>query len=288
MTQFTQILLNSLVLSADYILLALGLTLIFGILRVLNFAHGTLYVLGAYVVYTLTTMAGVHYLLAALIGMAVVSIVGILLEAGLLYPLSKRMQLASVAAVLGVSMVIEGILAFIYESEDVAIESFFAGTVSLAGATLSRERIMVLVICTLVMIGVYLWIQKTRQGVAIRAMAENPAVAGLQGVNIRTMRFLVMAIASGLAAFAGAMITPLFYLNPYLGGGIVFKALLIVAVGGMGSINGSILAGLLFGFVESIGVTFFGPLAEVVTFLMVMVIFIFRPQGLLGVHYELH
>ena len=283
-----QLFLNCLVLSANYILLALGLTLIFGILRALNFAHGVLYITGAYVVYALAKLMGMNYFLATFIAMIVVGGLGLLIEASILYPLADRVKVAALGAILGVSMVIEGVLAFIFEGEDVTIGSFFTGTVSIAGATLSMERIMVVVLCGLIMVGVYGWIQKTKQGMAIRALAENPRVANLQGINTRLIRFLVMAMASVVAAFAGAIVTPLFYINPFMGGHVVFKALLIVAVGGMGSIEGSILAGLLIGFVECIGITYLGPIAEVISFLMVITIFLFRPRGLLGVEYEFH
>jgi branched-chain amino acid transport system permease protein len=287
-TELMQLFLNCLVLSANYILLALGLTLIFGILRALNFAHGVLYITGAYVVYALAKLMGMNYFLATFIAMIIVGGLGLLIEASILYPLADRVKVAALGAVLGVSMVLEGVLAFIFEGEDVTIGSFFTGTVSLVGATLSVERIMVVVLCGLIMGGVYGWIQKTKQGMAIRALAENPRVANLQGINTRLIRFLVMAMASVVAAFAGAIVTPLFYINPFMGGHVVFKALLIVAVGGMGSIEGSILAGLLIGFVECIGITYLGPIAEVISFLMVIVIFLFRPRGLLGVEYEFH
>lgn len=288
MTELMQTILNSLVLSANYILLALGLSLIFGILRVLNFAHGTLYICGAYIVYALAKLAGVNYFLATLLAMGGVGGLGILIEWAILYPLTNKVKVASLGAILGVSMVLEGVLAFIFEGEDVSVGSYFTGTVSFMGATLSLERIMVVVLCGIIVAGLYLWIQKTKQGIAIRALAENPKVASLQGINIRSIRFLVMGIASFLAAFAGAVITPLFYINPFMGGSLVFKALLIVAVGGMGSIEGSILAGLLIGFMESIGVTYLGPIAEVASFIMVIAVFLFRPRGLFGVEYEFH
>ncbi len=288
MTEFIQLMLNCLVLSANYILLALGLTLIFGILRALNFAHGTFYIVGAYVVYALAKMAGINYFLATIVAMGVVGGLGMVVEATILYPLANKVKVASLGAILGVSMVLDGVLAFIFEGEDVTIGSFFTGTVSIGGATLSIERIMVVILCGVIMAGLYLWIQKTKQGIAIRALAENTKVANLQGVNTRLIRYLVMAIASCVAAFAGAIVSPLFYINPFMGGSIVFKALLIVAVGGMGSIEGSILAGLLIGFVECIGVTYLGPIAEVLSFLLVIVIFLFRPRGLLGVEYEFH
>lgn len=288
MTEFTQLMLNCLVLSANYILLAVGLTLIFGILRTLNFAHGVLYISGGYVVYAFSSMMGVNYFLAILIAMLIVGGMGLAMEAAILYPLAKRVKVAALGAILGVAMLLEGIISFIFEGEDITIGSYFKGTVSVMGATLSLERIMVVVFCGILLVGVYLWIQRTRQGIAIRALADNERVANLQGINTRFIRFLVMGIASCTAAFAGAIVTPVFYINPFMGGAVVFKALLIVAVGGMGSIEGSILAGLLIGFVEGIGVTYLGPIAEVLSFVMVIAVFLFRPRGLLGVEYEFH
>jgi branched-chain amino acid transport system permease protein len=288
MTEFTQLMLNCLVLSANYILLAVGLTLIFGILRTLNFAHGAFYVAGAYVVYALSSSIGVPYILATIIALAVVAAIGMVVEGTILFPLNNRVKVAALGAILGVNFLIEGIIAFIFEGDDITIRSPFRGTVDILGATLSIERIAVVFICGIVLLGCYMWIRKTKQGIAIRALAENPKVANLQGINTKKIRYLVMAIAAATAAFAGAIVTPLFYINPYMGGHVVFKALLIVAVGGMGSVEGSILAGLLIGFVEGIGVTYIGPIAEVVSFVIVIAVFLFRPKGLLGVDYEFH
>jgi branched-chain amino acid transport system permease protein len=289
MTGFLQLFLNCLVLSANYILLAVGLTLIFGILRTLNFAHGSLYIVGAYIVYALFKMMGVNYFLAMVAAIIGVAGLGVFLEAAILFPMTKQKSfLTSLGAIIGVSMIIEGLLSFIFLGEDVTIGSIVTGTVSISGAILSVERILVVILCGLVMLGVYVWIQKTKQGIAIRALAENPRVANMQGISTRFIRFLVIAIASTVAGVAGAIITPLFYLNPFLGGHLVFKALVIVAVGGMGSVEGSILAGLLIGFIEGIGLAYIGPIAEALSFIIIIAIFLFRPRGLLGVEYEFH
>jgi branched-chain amino acid transport system permease protein len=289
MTGFLQLFLNCLVLSANYILLAVGLTLIFGILRTLNFAHGSLYIVGAYIVYALFKMMGVNYFLAMVAAIIGVAGLGVFLEAAILFPMTKQKSfLTSLGAIIGVSMIIEGLLSFIFLGEDVTIGSIVTGTVSISGAILSVERILVVILCGLIMLGVYIWIQKTRQGIAIRALAENPRVANMQGISTRFIRFLVIAIASTVAGVAGAIITPLFYLNPFLGGHLVFKALVIVAVGGMGSVEGSILAGLLIGFIEGIGLAYIGPIAEALSFIIIIAIFLFRPRGLLGVEYEFH
>jgi branched-chain amino acid transport system permease protein len=289
MAGLLQVFLNCLVLSANYILLALGLTLIFGILRTLNFAHGSLYIVGAYIVYALFKMMGVNYFLAMAAAIIGVAGLGVFLEWSILFPMTKQKSfLTSLGAILGVSMVIEGVLSFIFLGEDVTIGSVVTGTVSIFGATLSLERILVVILCGLIVLGVYVWIQRTRQGIAIRALAENPRVANMQGISTRFIRFLVIAVASTVAGVAGAIITPLFYLNPFLGGYLVFKALVIVAVGGMGSVEGSILAGLLIGFIEGIGLVYIGPIAEALSFVIIIIIFLFRPRGLLGVEYEFH
>ena len=163
MTGFLQLFLNCLVLSANYILLAVGLTLIFGILRTLNFAHGSLYIVGAYIVYALFKMMGVNYFLAMVAAIIGVAGLGIFLEATVLFPMTKQKSfLTSLNAILGVSMVIEGALAFIFLGEDVTIGSVVTGTVSIFGATLSVERILVVILCGLVMLGVYVWIRKTK------------------------------------------------------------------------------------------------------------------------------
>lgn len=289
MTGFLQLFLNCLVLSANYILLALGLTLIFGIMRTLNFAHGSLYIVGAYIVYFLSKMTGVNYFLAMVTAVIGVAGFGVFLEWSILFPMTKQKSfLSSLNAILGVSMIIEGALSFIFSGEDVTIGSIITGTVSIFGATLSLERIVSVISCGLVLLGVYGWIRRTRQGIAIRALAENPKVANMQGISTRFIRFLVIAIASAVAGTAGAIITPLFYFNPFLGGNLVFKALIIVAVGGMGSIEGSILAGLLIGFIEAIGLAYIGQIAEALPFIVIIVVFLFRPRGLLGVEYEFH
>jgi branched-chain amino acid transport system permease protein len=234
-------------------------------------------------------MMGVNYFLAMVAAIIGVAGLGVFLEAAILFPMTKQKSfLTSLGAIIGVSMIIEGLLSFIFLGEDVTIGSIVTGTVSISGAILSVERILVVILCGLIMLGVYVWIQKTKQGIAIRALAENPRVANMQGISTRFIRFLVIAISSTVAGVAGAIITPLFYLNPFLGGHLVFKALVIVAVGGMGSVEGSILAGLLIGFIEGIGLAYIGPIAEALSFIIIIAIFLFRPRGLLGVEYEFH
>ncbi len=283
-----QVLINSLVLSGTYILIASGLTLIFGILRVINFAHGTLYMIGAFLTYTLLSIGGMNYFAATLIAILGTAFLGMLMEGGILHPLVDKPLLAGLGAILGVSFIIEGGAALIWGQENVAITSPFRGVLHIGTVTISWERIAAVVSSAAIIIGLYLWIWRTRQGYVIRAVAEDRRVAGLQGINERRIRLLVMAVASGVAAAAGAIMGPLFYVSPYMGGPAVFKGLLIIAIGGMGSINGSVLAALIVGFVEGVGYSYWGPFTEIASFILVIFIFILKPQGLLGVPYEFH
>jgi branched-chain amino acid transport system permease protein len=283
-----QVLINSLVLSGTYILIASGLTLIFGILRVINFAHGALYMVGAYIVYTFLSLMGVNYFIATLIAIIATAMIGMAIEAGILHPLVDKPLLAGLGAILGVAFIVEGGARMIWGEENVAIQSPFSGVLHFLGATVSWERIAAVVLSAIIVIGLYYWIWHTKQGYIIRAVAENRQVASLQGVHERRIRLLVMAVASGVAAAAGAIMGPLFYVNPYMGGPAVFKGLLIIAIGGMGSINGSVLAGLIVGFVEGVGYSYWGPLTEIASFILVILIFVVRPHGLLGVPYEFH
>ena len=283
-----QVFVNSLVLSGTYILIASGLTLIFGILRVINFAHGTLYMIGAFLTYTLLSTLGLNYFAATSIAILGTALLGMLMEAGVLHPLVDKPLLAGLGAILGVSFIIEGGAALIWGQENVAITSPFRGVLNIGTATISWERIAALIVSAGIVGGLYFWIWRTPQGYVIRAVAEDRQTAGLQGVNERRVRLWVMAVASAAAAAAGAIMGPLFYVNAYMGGPAVFKGLLIIAIGGMGSINGSVLAGLIVGFVEGIGYSYWGPFTEMASFVLVILIFILRPQGLLGVPYEFH
>jgi branched-chain amino acid transport system permease protein len=283
-----QVFINSLVLSGTYILIASGLTLIFGILRVINFAHGTLYMMGAFLTYTFLSLLGLNYFAATTIAILGTALLGMLIEGGILHPLADKPLLAGLGAILGISFIIEGGATLIWGQENVAIPSPFTGVLHIGPATVSWERITAVLVSTGIVSGLYFWIWHTQQGYVIRAVAENRQVAGLQGINERRVRLLVMGVASAVAAAAGSLMGPLFYVNPYMGTHAVFKGLLIIAIGGMGSINGSVLAGLMVGFVEGMGYSYWGPLTEVASFILVILIFILRPQGLLGVPYEFH
>jgi branched-chain amino acid transport system permease protein len=278
---FVQVLVNGLMLGLTYVLIASGFSLIYGIMRLLNFAHGEFYMLGAFAAYLLCEALGLNYYAALLLSMILIAALGILVYRFFLRPFRDQHDPSLVIA-LGVAMLIGGLALLIFGENDKSISPVLTGVVKVWGATLSKERILVIVVAILLMVALALYIKFSKTGQAMRAVAQDREAAALQGIGVDSTFTLCMAISSALAGAAGALLAPLFFVNPFLGMHAVIKALIVVVIGGLGSIPGAIAGGLLLGFVESFGNTFFGDVTEILGFVIVMMVLIFRPQGLFG------
>jgi len=280
-TFFVQVLVNGLMLGLTYVLIASGFSLIYGIMRLLNFAHGEFYMLGAFAAYLLCETLGLNYYAALLLSMILIAALGILVYRFFLRPFRDQHDPSLVIA-LGVAMLIGGLALLVFGEKDKSISPVLTGVIKVFGATLSKERILVIVVAILLMVALTLYIKFSRTGQAMRAVAQDREAAALQGIGVDSTFTLCMAISSALAGAAGALLAPLFFVNPFLGMHAVLKALIVVVIGGLGSIPGAIAGGLLLGFVESFGNTFFGDVTEILGFVIVMMVLIFRPQGLFG------
>ena len=278
---FVQVLVNGLMLGLTYVLIASGFSLIYGIMRLLNFAHGEFYMLGAFAAYLLCEALGLNYYAALLLSMILIAALGILVYRFFLRPFRDQHDPSLVIA-LGVAMLIGGLALLVFGENDKSISPVLTGVVKVWGATLSKERILVIVVAILLMVALALYIKFSKTGQAMRAVAQDREAAALQGIGGDSTFTLCMAISSALAGAAGALLAPLFFVNPFLGMHAVIKALIVVVIGGLGSIPGAIAGGLLLGFVESFGNTFFGDVTEILGFVIVMMVLIFRPQGLFG------
>ena len=278
---FVQVLVNGLMLGLTYVLIASGFSLIYGIMRLLNFAHGEFYMLGAFAAYLLCEALGLNYYAALLLSMILIAALGILVYRFFLRPFRDQHDPSLVIA-LGVAMLIGGLALLIFGESDKSISPVLTGVIKVWGATLSKERILVIVVAILLMVALALYIKFSKTGQAMRAVAQDREAAALQGIGVDSTFTLCMAISSALAGAAGALLAPLFFVNPFLGMHAVIKALIVVVIGGLGSIPGAIAGGLLLGFVESFGNTFFGDVTEILGFVIVMMVLIFRPQGLFG------
>ena len=278
---FIQVLVNGLMLGLTYVLIASGFSLIYGIMRLLNFAHGEFYMLGAFATYLLCEHLGVHYFTAMALSMVIIGILGMLVYRFFFRPFRDEHDPSLVIA-LGIAMLISGLALLIFGEKDKSVAPVFSGVIQFWGATLSKERVAVIVVAVVLMVALTLYIKFSKTGQAMRAVAQDREAAALQGIGVDSTFTLCMGISSALAGAAGALLVLLFFVHPFLGMHAVLKALVVVVIGGLGSIPGAIAGGLLLGFVESFGNTFLGDITEILGFIIVMIVLLFRPQGLFG------
>ncbi len=282
MTQIVSAGLIGLSLGAQYALLALGFTLIFGILGVVNFAHGGFYVLGGYVAYAAVTGLGVPYPVAVLLAVAATAALGWLFQL-LLVERVVEDHLATLMLTLGLYMVLStGVLVtFGPESRQFAFP--ISGSIRYGGLYMPLANLVVLGVCLLAIGGVYLLMYRTDLGRALRALAEDRHVAATQGLRPRLLFPLAFAIAAGLAGLTGALVTPILSLGPQVGDPVLATSFLIVILGGFGSIGGATVAAFLVGMVEAYSSVYLGgSLGALVLFVLVLLVLVARPSGLFG------
>jgi branched-chain amino acid transport system permease protein len=244
-----------------------------------------MYMLGGYVAYYLFGQFGLNFF-ATMAGAAViVGALGVLLEIFIFRPLTIRpkIELTSLIAALGLAWVIQMLAVIAFGEQDKKVPSAFSGIINMGGVVITVERLAAILIGVSMVVILSLLLMRTKTGRAIRAVAQDKEAAALQGVDVSRISALSFGIGCGLASVAGALVAPIFVINPSLGSEVILKAFLVVILGGMGSIPGAMLGGLVLGFIESFGCLFFSvPTVMVLTFILMIVILIVRPQGLLG------
>lgn len=282
-----QTLVNGIVTGLMYVLIASGLTLVFGILRIVNFAHGQFYMIGAFVFYIVLDIAGLGFPVAFIVSVIAVGLLGLATERGLFRPLEGKSLVGIIGTTLGLMMFLEGAAELVFGPDDKNVSSIFPGLLKIGGTTLAVERLVMIGISSAVMFALYWWIQRTKSGTATRAVSQDEYAASLMGIKKTRCSLIVMCIGSALAGAAGAILSPLFFISPFMGGVPLIKALIVITLGGMGSILGATLGGLILGIVEAFAYTYLGGIAEIIGFLIIIVILIVRPQGLFGEPFEL-
>lgn len=285
LTLLFQGLLNGIMLGLNYALIALGLSLIFGIMGIVNFAHGEMYMLGGFVAYYFFGKFGLNYVVTILLSVLLVAMVGIALEKFIFRPLTARPKeaLTTLIAAVGLAWVFQMLAVIFFGELDRTVPSAFKGIIRMGGVVITKERLAAIIIGVCLVMVVNVFLLRTKIGQAIRAVAQDKEAAALQGIHVTRISMLTFGIGCGLAAGAGALVAPIFGVNPFLGGEVILKAFLVVILGGMGSIPGAMLGGLVLGIVESFASLFFSvPSVSVLTFCLIIVILIARPQGLLG------
>ncbi len=276
-----QVIANGLMMGMSYVLIASGLTIVLGITRIINFAHGEFYMLGAFCAYYFFQMAGVPYLVTILLAILAVGVLGMGVERVLFRPI-REFFLPSVVVALGLAFFLAGTAAWLFGPEEKVVTSPFPGVLNALGATFSVERLVVILIAIVIMGGLWYLITRTKLGRALRGVAQDREAASLQGISVNGMCNISMGIGCGLAGAAGVLLGPIFIVHPYLGALAIFKALIVIILGGIGSMPGAVLGGLLLGFIESFGLTYLGGVTDVLLFAFIFVLILFRPGGLMG------
>ena len=277
---FAQQVLNGLVTGSVYSLVALGLTLIYGTMQVPNFAHGQLFMFGAYLAYALT-QAGLHYWFAMLGAVVAVAAAGVALERLVFRPLRHAPHLNSMIAALGLMLFLEAVAQNIWGEEFRHMESPYGGVVSVFGLLVTSHRLILLGAAAVLMTALLLFLTRTLAGSAIRATAQNSEGALLVGIDTNRVAAATFGISAALAAFAGVLIAPISLVYPSMGAMITLKAFVIVVLGGMGSVPGALMGGYLLALAESLGGTYVSATyLDLVAFVVLALVFTFKPSGL--------
>jgi branched-chain amino acid transport system permease protein len=280
--QFLQHLVNTLILGGTYALLGIGLTLIFGIMRVVNFTHGELYAFGAYAVFALAMVLGVNFFLALALAVAGGVVIGALIELVLLRPMRGADIDTTMLVMIGAWIVMQNTEMLAWGGVAKAVVSPFpAAPLVIGPVSVSWLRLFVLAMALLLIAGAYVLINRTKLGKAMRATFQDPDTAALMGVNINRIYTATFAIGSGLAAAAGALLGPVFLAVPTMGDLAALKSFAIVILGGLGSITGATIGGFILAFAEELGAGYVSSgYRDAMGFLIIILVLMFRPTGL--------
>ncbi|GEJ57054.1 branched-chain amino acid ABC transporter permease [Anaeromyxobacter diazotrophicus] len=280
---FGQLLLG-LINGSFYALLSLGLSIIFGLLNVVNFAHGALYMSGAMVAWLLAQYLGIGYWPALLLAPAVVGLVGVVIERTMLRRLYQLDNLYGLLFTFGLTLVIEGLFHEQYgnSGNPYPVPEVLQGGVRLPFMYLPEYRAWVVVVAMIVCFGSWLVIERTKLGSYLRAGTENPRLVQAFGINVPLMFTITYGFGVALAAFAGVMAAPIYQVSPGMGSNLIMVVFAVVVIGGMGSILGSILTGVGLGVIEGLTRYFYPPASSVVIFVIMALVLLVRPAGLFG------
>ena len=282
MDQLLQHLVNAVILGGTYALLGIGLTLIFGIMRVVNFTHGELYAFGAYAVYWLVATAGVNFFLALPIAIAAGLILGALVEFVLLRPMRGADIDTTMLVMIGAWIVMQNSEMIVWGGVAKSIPTPFPETPLVVGSiSVAWVRLFALGIALLLIAGTYALINHTRLGTAMRATFQDRDTAALMGVNIRAIHTATFGIGSALAAAAGALLGPVFLVEPTMGDLASLKAFAIVILGGLGNVTGATIGGFVLALVEELGAGYVSSgYRDAMGFLIIIIVLLIKPTGL--------
>jgi branched-chain amino acid transport system permease protein len=283
MVEILQQILNGLTIGGVYVLIALGLTIVFGILGISHFAHGSISMFGGYVVFFLVTEHGTPLVLACVAAMAVGFALGIAVERLAYRPVRDASPINAFIVALGLTMIAEGANLRLFGADQIVIPTSLQSVFRLGAFTLTELRLYIVLLTVALVLAMTLYIQRSKTGYAIRALAQNRQAAILMGVDVSRITMLVFAMSSMLGVAAAIMIGALFAIAPGVGEGLAIKGFSVLILGGLGSIPGAIVGGLVLGVTEALAAGFISSAyKDVIAFLVMIVVLLVRPQGLMG------
>ncbi|MEN8807237.1 MAG: branched-chain amino acid ABC transporter permease [Desulfobacterales bacterium] len=277
------IILNSLVLGGVFLIVAIGLNIIYGLSRVMNLAHGSLYAVGAYAGYSIVAI-GFNYFAAILLAPVYVAAVGLVLERTIIAPMRKRSMIYTLILTYGLMFFLDGMIKYIWGNEPRFIElpAMIQATVPILGTQYPVFRLVMLLITAAVMTGLMLFLNKTKIGIILRASSTIPEMVSCLGVNMKYVHMGAFVLGCVLAGIAGTIAGPLTTIDPLMGHEMLISSFVVIVIGGLGSLRGAVIAALLVGAVQTLAEFFITDLAMVIVYMLMALILAFMPRGLLG------
>jgi branched-chain amino acid transport system permease protein len=277
-----QSILNGLAAGWIYVLVALGLTLVFGIMRIVQFAHGEIYMLGAYCSYFLIKIFGFSFLEALFLTTIAIGLLGIVLERFFFRPFRDRFEPSIIVAV-SLMIFLQTTAVVGFGTDTKSMGGIIPGVLRVSGVTLSWDRLLVMAVGIILVVALFLIIQNTKMGQAMVAVAQDPHAAALQGIDVNRISAVAMALGCALAAIAGSLMGSIFSTSPFMGTSAITKGIAVIILGGLGSIPGAIAGGIILGLIDGLVPPLLSPtMAGIVSFGVIIIVLLLRPQGLFG------
>ncbi len=284
MSEFLQSLISGILIGGVYALIGIGLTIIFGVMRIINFAHGDIMMIGMYLTYNLFTLCGVDPFVSVVLCIPIMFLFGSLLQLVFVNRILDALPQNQILLTIGLGLIMSNTIMLIYTSDyKILTTSYSSGSIDLAGISVSQPLAISFVITVFLTVMLYWFLMKTDIGQAIRATAQDREAAQLMGINVKRMSMIAFGLGAAMAGTAGALISPTYYIFPQIGSTFTLKAFVITVLGGMGSVIGATIGGIVIGIAESMGALYISSgWKEVLVYILFLLVLLFKPSGLLG------
>jgi branched-chain amino acid transport system permease protein len=284
MSVLAQTLVGGILLGGLYALIGIGLTIVFGVMRVINFAHGEFLMVSMYLTYLLFTLWGVDPFLSLFITMPVFFLFGMFIQRFFISPVLKAPEMNQILLTVGIGLILANLIQLLFSADYRQVKTSYSdAVVGVSGISVSLPYSGAFVVAILITVALYFFLMRTDTGKAIRATAQDRDAAALMGADVGRISMITFGIGTAAAAAAGTLLTPVYYLFPTVGGPFTLKSFVVVVLGGMGSVLGAIFGGLTLGIAESLGAVYVSTgYQDAIGFLIFLLILILKPSGLFG------